>query len=112
MIKKLDPESEYAKYDTDGDGIVSDEELKASEKLQQLELQNEKADAQKNMCWVTLGGMMLYPLLVVIADFLGLDKSSDVLGAMSSIYYVSAAGILSVWFGSTAYTNTKNGNNK
>ena len=30
MSKKLDPESEYAKYDTDGDGIVSDEELKAS----------------------------------------------------------------------------------
>ena len=41
--KRLEPDSEYAKYDADGDGIVSDEEIAASERLQTLELQNEKA---------------------------------------------------------------------
>ena len=32
--KKLEPDSKYTKYDTDGDGIVTDKELETSEKLQ------------------------------------------------------------------------------
>jgi len=37
--KKLEPDSDYAKYDVDGDGIVSDEELTAVAKLEELEMQ-------------------------------------------------------------------------
>lgn len=107
--KKLEADSEYAKYDVDGDGIVSDEELAMSERLQQLDLLNEKADAQRNMCWLALLGMLLYPSLVVICDFLNLDKAADILGAMSSIYYVSVAGLVSVWFGAQAWTKSQNG---
>ena len=62
--KNLEPNSEYAKYDTDGDGVVSDAEIASSEKLQQLEVLHEKADAQKNMCWLALLGMLLYPSLM------------------------------------------------
>ena len=40
--KQLEPGSSYAQYDTDGDGVVSDEEIATSERLQQLEIQNEK----------------------------------------------------------------------
>ena len=60
--------------DTDGDGIVSDEEIATSERLQQLEIQNEKADAQRNMCWFALWGMLLYPSLVLVSSYLQLDK--------------------------------------
>ena len=107
--KKLEEHSEYAQYDVDGDGVVSDDEIAVSERLQQLSVMHEKADAQKNMCWMALLGMLLYPTLVVICDWLNLDKAADILGAMSSIYYVSVAGLVSVWFGAQAYTNTKNG---
>ena len=107
--KKLEADSEYAKYDVDGDGIVSDEELAMSERLQQLELLNEKADAQRNMCWLALLGMLLYPSLVVIYDFLNLDKAADILGAMSRIHYVSVSGLVSVWFGAQAWTKSQNG---
>jgi|TARA_B100000530_G_scaffold185788_1_gene117705 hypothetical protein len=107
--KELQPGSDYAKYDADGDGVVSDEELAMSERLQQLEIQNEKADAQKNMCWLALLGMLLYPSLVVFCDFLGLDKAASIVSDMSGIYFVSVGGVISIWFGSVAYTNTKNG---
>jgi len=107
--KQLEADSEYAKYDADGDGIVSDEELETTARLQQLEAAHEKADAQRNMCWMALLGMLLYPSLVVICDMFDLDKAADILGAMSSIYYVSVAGLVSVWFSAQAYTQTKNG---
>jgi len=109
--KQLEPGSSYAQYDTDGDGVVSDEEIAASERLQSLEIQNEKADAQKNMCWFALWGMLLYPSLVLISSYLELDKGADILGSMSSIYYISVAGVVSVWFGSQAYSSLKNGKN-
>ena len=109
--KQLEPGSSYAQYDTDGDGVVSDEDIAASERLQSLEIQNEKADAQKNMCWFALWGMLLYPSLVLISSYLELDKGADILGSMSSIYYISVAGVVSVWFGSQAYSSLKNGKN-
>jgi len=43
---------------------------------------------------------------------LNLDKAATVLGDMSSIYFVSVGGIISVWFGSIAYQKTKNGGAK
>ena len=82
--KQLEPGSSYAQYDTDGDGVVSDQEIAASERLQQLEIQNEKADAQRNMCWFALWGMLLYPSLVLVSSYLGLEKGADILGTMSS----------------------------
>ena len=110
--KKLEEHSEFAMYDVDGDGTVSDEELAMSERMQELSVLHEKADAQKNMCWLALLGMLLYTALVVLCDLLGLDKAAELLEAMSSIYFVSVGGLISVWFGSIAYQKTKNGGAK
>ena len=110
--KKLEEHSEFAMYDVDGDGTVSDEELAMSERMQELSVLHEKADAQKNMCGLALLGMLLYPALVVLCDLLGLDKAAELLEAMSSIYFVSVGGLISVWFGSIAYQKTKNGGAK
>ena len=110
--KKLEEHCEFAMYDVDGDGTVSDEELAMSERMQELSVLHEKADAQKNMCWLALLGMLLYPALVVLCDLLGLDKAAELLEAMSSIYFVSVGGLISVWFGSIAYQKTKNGGAK
>ena len=110
--KKLEENSEFAMYDVDGDGTVSDEELAMSERMQELSVLHEKADAQRNMGWWALLGMLLYPTLVVVCDMLNLDKAATVLGDMSSIYFVSVGGIISVWFGSIAYQKTKNGGAK
>ena len=63
--KKLETDSDYADYDTDGDGVVSDDELETSKELQSLRLQFERANAQKTMAWFSLWGMLLYPSLVV-----------------------------------------------
>ena len=94
--KRLEDGSEYAEYDADGDGIVTDEELQTSKELQELRLQHERADAQRAMSWFALWGMLLYPSLVVVSEFFGMNQAASILGDMAAVYFVSvaAAGML------------------
>ena len=105
--KKLEPGSDYAKYDIDGDGIVTDEELEMDAKMMRLENEDKKEDAQRHMAWFALFGMLLYPALVVIAVLTGLDKAAGVLGDMAPTYFVSVAAIVAAFFGKEAYLKTK-----
>ncbi len=59
VAKKLDKESKYAKFDVNGDGIVSDEEFKLEERQIRLENEDKTEDAQRNMAWFALAGMLL-----------------------------------------------------
>ena len=112
--KRLQKDSEYANLDIDGDGIVTDEELEMDEKMLRLQdmkshMENEdkKEDAQRHMAWFALFGMLLYPSLVVLSVFTGLEKSADVLGDMAPTYFVSVAAIVAAFFGQEAYGKSK-----
>ena len=98
MNKELEPGSQYEKYDSDGDGVVTDDELKTTERLQALEIANEKAEAQKNMCWFALFGMLLYPSGIVITSFLNLDQAASILGDIASVYFISVSGLIAAFF--------------
>ena len=100
--KKLEAGSKYASFDKDGDGIVTDEEFEMEQKLIQLENEDKKQDAQRNMAWFALGGMLLYPFAVVLAIWLGLDQGGKILGDMASVYFVSVAAIVAAFYGSQA----------
>ena len=104
MNKRLEKNSEYAEYDTDGDGIVTDEELETSKELQQLKLAHDKADAQRAMAWFALFGMLLYPAFVIASTLIGLDKAATILGDMAAVYFVSVAAIVAAFYGKEAMT--------
>jgi len=105
--KRLEENSEYAEYDADGDGVVTDAELQTSKELQELRLQHERADAQRAMSWFALWGMLLYPSLVVASELFGLSQAATILGDMAAVYFVSVAGILAAFFGAQAWSNRK-----
>ena len=100
--KKLEAGSKYANFDKDGDGIVTDEEFKMEEKLMRMENEDKKQDAQRNMAWFALSGMLLYPFAVVVAQWLGLEQAAKILGDMASVYFVSVAAIVAAFYGSQA----------
>ena len=104
--KKLQAGSDYNKYDIDGDGIVTDEELEIDERMMRLENEDKRQDAQRNMAWFALAGMLLYPSGVVIALWLGLDQAAKILGDMAAVYYVSVAAIVAAYFGTQALKKT------
>ena len=55
------------------------------------------------MAWFALFGMLLYPSLVVISSWFGIEKASTVLGDMAPTYFVSVAAIVAAFFGKEAY---------
>ena len=66
MPKRLQQTSKYAKYDLDGDGEVTDEELERHQQLVELELREEKADSQRNMAWVAMISMVMFSIFLML----------------------------------------------
>jgi hypothetical protein len=91
--------------DTNGDGVVSQEEHKMYLEFKRKQLEDEDAmrDAQRNMAWFALFGMLLYPFAVVLADLVNLDGASKILGDMAATYFVSVAAIVAAFFGTQSF---------
>ena len=105
--KKLEPGSKYASFDRDGDGTITDEEFEMEEKLMRMENEDKKQDAQRNMAWFALGGMLLYPAFVITATLFKLDNAAKILGDMAAVYFVSVAAIVAAFYGKEAITQKK-----
>ena len=99
MIKKFEAKTRYAQYDSDGDGIVTDEELSRAGEMIELELREEKAEAQKRMAWVAIIAMCSYPLISLIIP----ESKLETWGSMSDMIFLSQASIVGMYFGAQAY---------
>jgi len=99
----------YHPADLNGDGTVDAEE-KAMElefRRKSLEDQDAMRDAQRNMTWFALFGLLLYPFAVVVTSLLGLSEATKTLGSMAPTYFVAVAGIVAAFFGAQAYSKKK-----
>ena len=100
----LDPMNEMEKYDTNGNGKLDPNELAAIEledRRRRMLDEDAHRDQTRKMAWFALWGMLLYPSGVFFCDLLGLERAADIIGAMASIYFVSVAGVVSVFMGVT-----------
>ena len=91
--------------DLNGDGHISKQEMEMHLEFKRKELEDQDAmrDAQRNMAWFALFGMLLYPFAVVGATLLSLEQAATVLGSMAATYFVSVAAIVMAFFGAQAY---------
>ena len=103
--KKLEPKSRYAEYDADGDGTVTDDELAKHQEMLQLELQEDKANSQRQMAWVAVISMCVFALLP-LAPFIP-DSRLDTLASISDMLFLSQASIVGLYFGATAYMSRR-----
>jgi|TARA_B110000967_G_scaffold9193_1_gene9219 hypothetical protein len=105
----MSEEKVFHPADTNGDGKVTAEEeaMYLEFKRKELEDQDAMRDAQRNMTWFALGGLLLYPFAVVIASVVGLDQAQETLGDMAPTYFVAVAGIVAAFFGSQAISSKK-----
>ena len=101
--KKLQKQSKYAEYDIDGDGIVSDEELSSMKEIKETETKARKNLAQLRMARYTLIGMGVF---TVACFFIPLDRL-EAMSDISNLFYISGAGIVGTYMGTTAWMNKK-----
>ena len=64
VAKKLQAGSIYDRFDLDGDGTITDEEMAKSKEILELELREEKADAQRRMSWIAISSMIIFTIVL------------------------------------------------
>ena len=94
----------YHQADSNGDGNVykEEEEMYLEFKRKELEDADAMRDAQRNMAWFALAGMLLYPACVVISVIFGIESAAKILGDMAGVYFIAVAGIVAAFFGAQA----------
>ena len=103
MKKTLQKNSKYNEYDLDGDGIVTDDELGNAKAIKETEDELRKHLAQLRMARYTLIAMGLFTLAMFIIDLERVKALSDI----SNLFYLSGAGIVGAYVGTTAWLHKK-----
>ena len=103
MKKTLQKNSKYNEYDLDGDGIVTDSELENAKAIKATEDELRKHLAQLRMARWTLIAMGVFTFAMFLIDLERVKALSDI----SNLFYLSGAGIVGAYMGTTAWMNKK-----
>tara|TARA_A100000172_G_C2963675_1_gene83407 strand:- start:119 stop:466 length:348 start_codon:yes stop_codon:yes gene_type:complete len=103
--KKLQESSKFNEYDLDGDGIVSDAEIENARAIKETETQLRKQLAQLRMARYTLIAMGLFTVMMFM-PFVSIERI-NALSDISNLFYISGAGIVGAYMGTTAWMNKK-----
>ena len=103
MQKKLQKKSKYSGWDLNQDGEISDEEISAAKEIRATETKLTKNLAQLRMARYTLIGMGVF----TAAQFVIPIPRVEALAEISSLFYISGAGIVGTYMGTTAWMDRK-----
>lgn len=96
-MKKLHIDAVLSRVDKDGE--VSSNDIALGKELLEMELREEKAESHKRMAWLSMIAMVAFPLLLLALP----ENKAETLVGISSMYYVSLASIVGMFFGASAY---------
>ena len=96
-------------YDLDKNGKLDKEEraIYLEDRRRKMEDEDAKRDAQRNMTWFALSGMVLYPMSIFLCTLLGMDTAAMLIADIANIYVVSVSALVGAYFGFTAMGNKK-----
>ena len=103
MTEKI---QEYLKkYDLNSDGTITDEEMKRTTEILELELREEKAEAQKKMSWIAIISMVLFTIVLFtpVVSESRVAALADLLG----LFYLAQESVVGFYFGAQAYMSKK-----
>ena len=105
MSKVLEKNSKYNQFDLDGDGTVSDEEIKRSQDMLEIELREEKSEAQKKMAWVAMGSMIVFSaiLFTPMVSESRVSALADLLG----LFFIAQTGVVGAYMGVSAWMSRR-----
>jgi len=91
-------------YDFNGNGVIDPEEreIMLEDRRRRMEDEDAKRDAQRNMTWFALSGMVLYPAAILAASVTGLETAAGLIADIANIYVVSVSALVGAYFGFNA----------
>lgn len=105
MIKKLQEDSKFNQFDTDGDGVVTDEELSRSERMIQIENNDKMQDQQRLMAWVAMWSTIV-AVFVLLTPWIAIERMNSA-AAFLNTFLVAQTGIVVGFMGATAWAKRK-----
>lgn len=93
-------------FDVDKDGKVTDEDIARTDRINEIELREQKADTQKKMAWTSLIAMVVLTAALFIPSVS--DSRVSALGTVLDLFYIAQAGIVGAYMGVTAWMARKN----
>lgn len=103
MSKRFEDKTAYAEYDIDGDGVITDEELEHAKEMRQQKAELRKQLAQRRMATYTLVSMGAFTAAMFFIPVERVEALSDI----SNLFYISGAGIVGAYMGTTAWMSRK-----
>lgn len=97
-------QEEIQGYDLNGNGQLDPEEraIMLEDRRRRMEDEDAKRDAQRNMTWFALSGMVLYPAAIIVGSATGLDTAAGLIADIANIYVVSVSALVGAYFGFNA----------
>lgn len=96
----VDSDGFLAGADVDGDGHITEQELKMHLEFKRRELEDQDAqrDAIRKMAWFSLIGLLVYPIGIAITSAFGMDTASKLIADIAPTYFASIAVLVSAFF--------------
>jgi len=94
--------TEFDKADLDSSGSIDRNEwniLALEDKRLEIADQDLKRNAERRFTGFALAGMLLYPLIILLASVLGFDKAASLITDIASVYVIAASGIVGAFIG-------------
>jgi len=95
--KRLQVDSMYAHLDTDGDGVVSDQEFEMKQKLVLLENEDKKQDQQRYLVWFSAVSVTVF-IIVLMTPLIPMERI-DHLSGIAEIWVLSNMGVIGSFIG-------------
>jgi hypothetical protein len=103
--KKLQEDSKFNQFDSDGDGVVTDEELSRSERMLQIENNDKMQDQQRLMAWVAMWSTII-AVAALLSPFIDIERMNSA-SAFLNTFLVAQTGIVVGFMGATAWAKRK-----
>ena len=94
-------------YDLNGNGKIDpdEREIMLEDRRRKMLDADAKRDVQRRLVVACTAGMLLYPVVIVIAVLAGLDRAAELVADIASVYVIGASGVVAAYFGFNAMEN-------
>tara|TARA_B100001029_G_scaffold139335_1_gene118599 strand:+ start:1456 stop:1803 length:348 start_codon:yes stop_codon:yes gene_type:complete len=110
LTKKLDPKSRFSKADTNGDNILTDEELDAElnreERRIRMENSDKKEDQIRLLIWFQSIATVLFVAILTIPEVVPESRLDHLVG-VATTFILSQLGIIGGYVGANAWAKSK-----